>query len=50
MYLSDIGIITPYKEQRDRLKERISQEIQADTIHSHQGREKEIMILSTTAN
>lgn len=45
----EIGIITPYREQKKHLQSAL-QDIETDTIHKYQGREKEAIILSTTAN
>ncbi|ANV97947.1 hypothetical protein BBW65_03650 [Helicobacter enhydrae] len=51
---NDIGIIAPYREQvaciNECIKKYASLEIQVDTVHSYQGREKEVIILTTTAN
>lgn len=45
----DIGIITPYDDQKDLLISKIDQErIEIDTVDGFQGREKEIIILSLT--
>lgn len=46
-----IGIIAPYRDQVNGLRNSISEEdIQIDTVHKYQGREKEIIILSTVTN
>lgn len=46
-----IGIITPYNEQKRALQEVInSAEIQIDTVHKFQGREKEAIIISVVDN
>lgn len=42
----DIGITTPYRMQAD-LIQKIDTNIQSDTVHKFQGREKKLMILST---
>ncbi|AYB40875.1 AAA domain-containing protein [Brevibacillus laterosporus] len=44
---SDIGFTTPYRKQVDKASGQLSEEIECDTIHKYQGREKPIMILST---
>ena len=44
--LSDIGIIAPYNEQVDEIKKQIP-EVDSATVHKFQGREKEVIILST---
>lgn len=46
-----IGIISPYRMQVEELKKVIgSKNIEVDTVHKYQGREKEIVILTTVAN
>jgi superfamily I DNA and/or RNA helicase len=46
-----LGIITPYRMQADELKYTIGdQDIEADTVHKFQGREKDIIVLSTVSN
>lgn len=46
-----IGIITPYKEQKEYLKNIFKNDnLAIDTVHGFQGREKEIIIFSTVAN
>ncbi|WML33429.1 AAA domain-containing protein [Clostridium sp. OS1-26] len=46
-----VGIASPYRNQIKELKDVISNEnIEIDTVHKYQGREKEIMILSTVSN
>lgn len=42
----DIGIIAPYNNQVDLIKERIG-DIEVSTIHKFQGREKDIIIITT---
>ena len=44
---SEIGIIAPYRDQTNLISQNIS-DIQADTVHKFQGREKDIIIISTT--
>ena len=44
-----IGIISPYREQKTYLQNHINA-IEIDTIHKYQGREKEAIILSTVDN
>ena len=50
----DIGVITPFREQaqliRSKLSEGQRQGIQVDTVHKFQGREKDVILLSTTSN
>lgn len=44
--VNNIGIISPYRLQADKLQEAF-QKIECDTIHKFQGREKEIIIFSS---
>lgn len=43
----DIGFTTPYRKQVEKAVKQLSQDIESDTIHKYQGREKPIMIMST---
>ena len=43
----DIGVVTPYRRQVDKVADALLNNIQADTVHKFQGREKEIIIMST---
>jgi very-short-patch-repair endonuclease len=43
----EIGITTPYRMQADNIQNSIEKNIESDTIHKFQGREKKLMILST---
>lgn len=43
----DVGITTPYRMQADNMQKDIEKDIESDTIHKFQGREKKLMILST---
>lgn len=46
-----VGIISPYRLQTNELKKTIGvRNIEADTVHKYQGREKDIIILTTVAN
>lgn len=45
-----IGIISPYRAQVNATKNQLNDEIEVDTVHKYQGREKDIVILSTVAN
>ncbi|MDE6885595.1 MAG: DUF2726 domain-containing protein [Helicobacteraceae bacterium] len=45
----DIGIISPYNLQKEKLSS-IIKNIQIDTIHKYQGREKDAIILSSVDN
>lgn len=45
----DIGIITPYKKQKNYIQKKITEEnieIECDTIYRFQGREKDVIIIS----
>ncbi|MCH8518314.1 AAA family ATPase [Candidatus Gracilibacteria bacterium] len=43
----DIGIITPFRKQVEKLNSIIGETIDIDTVHKFQGREKDIIIFST---
>ena len=46
-----IGIISPYRDQKNHLESIIrDDDIEIDTVHKYQGREKECIILSTVDN
>lgn len=42
-----IGFVTPYRKQADKAAKLLPDDIQSDTVHKYQGREKEVMIMST---
>lgn len=42
-----IGFVTPYRKQANKAAQLLSGGIQSDTVHKYQGREKDIMIMST---
>lgn len=44
----DIGIIAPYNNQVQAIKQAINKDIEVATIHKFQGREKEVIIMSVT--
>lgn len=47
----DIGVITPYRGQVKLFKKSVSQKnIEVNTIHKFQGREKDIIVMSTVVN
>ncbi|MGL4994493.1 MAG: AAA domain-containing protein [Bacteroidales bacterium] len=48
--INDIGIISPYREHADKLQSLSPKEIEADTIHRFQGREKSTIILNTISD
>ncbi|WP_255769643.1 AAA domain-containing protein [Pseudarthrobacter sulfonivorans] len=43
----DIGVVTPYRRQVDKVAEALQNRIEADTVHKFQGREKKVIIMST---
>ena len=46
-----IGVISPYRLQTEKVKESIGTlNIEVDTVHKYQGREKDIVILTTVVN
>lgn len=46
-----VGIISPYRMQTDKLKEALGKRnIEVDTVHKYQGREKDVVILTTVVN
>ncbi|HFE38485.1 MAG TPA: DUF2726 domain-containing protein [Gammaproteobacteria bacterium] len=48
---TDIGIVSPYREQAIRMQTSTgSKEIEIDTVHKYQGREKRIIIITTVSN
>ena len=47
--MEDIGIISPYRKQVEKLKEEIHN-VEIDTVHKFQGREKSCIIISTVDN
>ena len=46
----DIGVVTPYRDQKRSIEEFLNdieiQNVEVDTVHKFQGREKDIMIMS----
>ncbi|TCC35892.1 AAA domain-containing protein [Kribbella speibonae] len=42
-----IGITSPYRLQADKLTNQLMDPIDADTVHRYQGRQKDVMIMST---
>lgn len=49
--VDEIGIVSPYNEQKIRLQDAINNEnIQIDTVHRYQGREKDAIIITTVNN
>lgn len=46
-----VGIISPYKYQKNEINKRITNSnIETDTVHKFQGREKDVIIITTVAN
>ncbi len=49
-YNESVGIITPYRAQRNEIKSRINYEnVEIETIDSFQGKEKDLIVFSITA-
>ncbi len=46
----NVGIISPYRDQTEAIKELRPQNIQADTVHKFQGREMNDIIITTVDN
>lgn len=42
-----IGFVTPYRKQANKAAEQLATGIECDTVHKYQGREKDMMIMST---
>lgn len=47
---TDIGIITPYRDQANALGRQLDDGYEVDTVHKFQGREKDVIILSSVDN
>lgn len=45
-----VAVISPYRKQTKELSNLLGDKIEADTVHKFQGREKDIVILSTVSN
>ncbi|WP_280271879.1 AAA domain-containing protein [Nocardia wallacei] len=43
----EIGVTTPYRKQADRVTDALIASIEADTVHSFQGREKKAIVMTT---
>ena len=51
MHFMDIGIISPFRKQVMKLTEDVDRdEIEIDTVHKYQGREKDVVILTTVVD
>jgi superfamily I DNA and/or RNA helicase len=44
---SEVGFATPYRKQVNKASDVLDEEIELDTVHKYQGREKSVMIFST---
>lgn len=42
-----IGIVTPYRKQANKASAQLGSDIESDTVHKYQGREKNTMIMTT---
>ncbi len=42
-----VGIVTPYRKQANKAEKLITGGIESDTVHKYQGREKDVVIMST---
>ncbi|MBY7141878.1 AAA family ATPase [Virgibacillus sp. NKC19-3] len=47
---TSVGIVAPFRLQANKLQQTTIDNTEADTVHKYQGREKDIIILSTVAN
>lgn len=46
-----LGIITPFRDQANRMRLEFNDEnLDSDTVHKYQGRERDVIIISTVAN
>ncbi|QGT99773.1 DNA helicase [Candidatus Syntrophocurvum alkaliphilum] len=49
--MSSVAIISPYRKQTNKLREKENEtNIEVDTVHKYQGRQRDIVILSTVVN
>jgi len=48
--ITDIGIIAPYRAQVETLKQSLGDEAEVETVHGFQGREKQVIVMSTVDN
>lgn len=46
----DIGIISPYRKQKDKIQKTMDTNLKIDTVHKFQGREEEAIIITTVDN
>ena len=47
---ADIGVISPYRGQVELMRRELGEGVEVDTIHKFQGREKDVIVLSTVKN
>lgn len=45
-----IAVISPYRKQTNEVSKVLGEMVEADTVHKFQGREKDVVILSTVSN
>ncbi len=43
----EVGFVTPYRKQVEKAVQQFEAELESDTVHKYQGREKEVMMMST---
>ena len=48
--IKDIGVISPYREQKKELQKKFNSQLKIDTIHKFQGREEDAIIITTVDN
>lgn len=46
----DIGIISPYKHQKNQMEKTFETDLKIDTVHKFQGREQDAIVLTTVDN
>ncbi|HEM5083077.1 TPA: DUF2726 domain-containing protein, partial [Streptococcus suis] len=49
IYRERTGVVTPYRKQKEKLQEQID-DLESDTVHKFQGKEKDTIIISTVDN
>ncbi len=52
IHTKELGIISPFRKQVDKLSQEIegAEHIEIDTVHKYQGREKEVIIITTVVD
>lgn len=45
--IKNIGFVTPYRKQANKAEQLLPDCIESDTVHKYQGRQKDVMIMST---